>query len=245
MKNKNTCGTDCSRDMIQQWFSEGKEIPSELLLSCDTCFKEYVACEAAVVALFPSYSLLADSGSREEIYESLDIAKAESLIGEEKGHELPEFLKNYTNENLTLPEKKDHLLVRISAKGIQVIHSLLDSLRIAETVNLLPSLRSSVDTIPSDHSSVIFEETVSEDQTFYYQLIKENSDDVYLSVKAESGHPGSFKQVNLRKDGRFILSSMVSPDGIASFSGLKAGNYTIEFQGDSQSKSFDLCILIG
>lgn len=245
MKKSNTCGTNCSKELITQWFSEGKEIPSDLLLSCQDCFLEYVSCEAAIVALFPDYTLIEDQGKMDSLYETLDLAKAERLIGGEKGHDLPDFLHHYTNENLTLPEKKDHLLVRISSKGIQVIHSLLGSLRIVETVNLLPSLRSSLDTITDDHSSVIFEETVSDDQTFYYQLIKENTDDVYLSVKAESGRNGSFKQVNLRKDGRFILSNKVTPEGIASFSGLKAGNYTIEFQGDTQSKSFDLCILVG
>jgi hypothetical protein len=245
MQKANTCGRNCSKDLIRQWFSEGKEIPGELLLSCETCFNEYVSFEEAVVSLFPEHALISNSGILDDFYESLDLAKAETTIGMGKGQELPAFLKHYTEENLTLSEKKDQLLVRLSNKGIQVINCLLETVRITESLSLMPSLRSSADTLSPEHSSVIFEETVANDQTFYYQLIKEDSDDVYLSVKAESGSIGSFHQVNLRKDGRFILSNMIGPDGMASFSGLKAGNYTIEFQGDKLSKSFDLCILVG
>ncbi len=245
MKESKTCKTDCAKASIKQWYAEGKEISTELLLSCDDCFHEFLACEAAVVSLFPENLIHASNGSHSTLYESLDLEKAEKMLGNSKGHYLPDFLKHYTNENLATPEKKNYLLVRLSNKGFQVIQSLIDSVRVVETLNLGSSLRSATDTISEEHSSVIFEETISQDQTFYYQLIKENSEDVYLSVKAETLSGNPFKQVNLRKDGRFILSSMVSPEGSASFSGLKAGNYTIEFQGDIHSKSFDLCILLG
>lgn len=245
MKKAETCKSDCSKEFIKQWYSEGKEIPAELLLSCESCFEEYVACEAAVVSLFPESLIISSSSELSHIYEEIDLAKAERSIGGSAGHDLPDFLKHYTTENLTQPEKKNQLMVRLSAKGFHIIDGILDSVRLVESLNLIPVLRSSVDTLSTDHSSVIFEETVAGGQVFYYQLIKENPEDVYLSVKAESIGEGSFKQVNLRRDGRFILSSLVSPDGVASFSGLKAGNYSIEFQGDTQSKSFDLSILVG
>ncbi|MDZ4724740.1 MAG: hypothetical protein SH817_01180 [Leptospira sp.] len=243
MKKADMCDTDCSKEKIREWFLSGKEISSELLVSCDECFQEFTACEESIVSLFPEHTIVTSSPQFAAFYEELDLAKAEKAMS--VTHELPDFLKHYTSENLALPERKDALLIRLSQKGIQVINSLLETVKVVESMTPMPILRNAVDAMSPDHTSVIFEETVSNDQIFYYQIVKETSDDIYLSVKAQSSIPNLFHQVNLRKDGRFILSSKIAVDGMASFAGLKAGNYTIEFQGDGQAKSFDLSILVG
>ncbi|MCG6140525.1 hypothetical protein EHR01_09650 [Leptospira mtsangambouensis] len=175
--------------------------------------------------------------------ESWDLAKAELTMGKSP-LPLPEFLKEYTRKNLVLPEKKDSLIVRLTQTGVRVIDSLVESLQIKESFEFAPSMRSaSAEVRSGEANSVIFEETTSQNQKFYYQIVKENQGEVYLSVKAE-GTP-AFQQVNLRREGRFILSSKINLEGSASFSGLVPGGYTIEFVGPGQSKSFDLSILVG
>ncbi|MCZ8155991.1 MAG: hypothetical protein O9264_07725 [Leptospira sp.] len=245
MKQVESCGSDCSKSLIRQQFAEGKEIDTALLLSCDACFQEYVTCEEAVISLLPEFGMVLEAHEDPfpSFYEALDLAKAESAL-EGGGYELPGFLKAYTEANLSLPEKKDQLLIRLTNQGMQVIQSFLETVKLTEAFTVMPSYRSP-ETDISGNASVIFQETVSEDQTFYYQIVKETTEEVYLSVKAESRIPGFFHQVNLRKDGRFILSNKIGLDGMASFSNLKAGNYTIEFQGENHPKSFDLSILVG
>lgn len=156
----------------------------------------------------------------------------------------PEYLKEYTRKHLSSPESKDNLIVRLTQSGIRVIDSLVESFQIRESMELAPMMRSaSADVRSESTNSVIFEETTKENQKFYYQIVKENETEVYLSVKAEGS--SGFQQVNLRRDGRFILSNKINLDGSASFSGLTPGSYTIEFVGTNLSKSFDLSILLG
>ncbi|XDD42303.1 hypothetical protein AB3N58_13520 [Leptospira sp. WS60.C2] len=175
--------------------------------------------------------------------EAFVLQKAENTVHKAQ-LPLPEFLKEYTRKNLLTPEAKDSLIIRLTKSGIRVIDSLIESLQIHESLELAPAMRSaSADVRSENTNSVIFEETTKENQKFYYQIVKENAGEVYLSVKAEGG-PG-FQQVNLRRDGRFILSNKINADGSASFSGLIPGSYTIEFVGSNLSKSFDLSILLG
>ncbi|GBF51759.1 hypothetical protein LPTSP4_32970 [Leptospira ryugenii] len=242
MSDKLSCGDNCSWESIQTSFWENKEIPSDVLLGCETCFQRWVEMEEALTSLVSGAGLrLANVDP--SFCESLDLAKAETAM--KTSLELPDFLKEYSNANLGLPERKDSILVRLTDQGIRLVGSLLETIRVQETFSPMPSVRAGQDSLLADPNSVIFEEKVSENQTFYYQLVREDSDDIYLSVKAETPLPGFFHQVNLRKDGRFILSSKINSDGTASFNGLKAGNYKIEFQGDRSSKSFDLSILVG
>ncbi|TGK95665.1 hypothetical protein EHQ30_03245 [Leptospira brenneri] len=215
------------------------EFPSEDELQSHPDLQEaYLYCEEVFFA-----SLRGETVSSHSFAETWDLAKAELTL-KQSPIPLPEFLKEYTRKNLTLPEKKDSLIVRLTQSGIRVIDSLVESLQIKESFEFAPSMRSaSAEVRSGDANSVIFEETTSEDQKFYYQIVKENQGEVYLSVKAE-GTP-VFQQVNLRREGRFILSSKINLEGSASFSGLVPGSYTIEFVGPGQSKSFDLSILLG
>lgn len=175
--------------------------------------------------------------------ETLDIRKAEITL-QQNPLPLPVYLREYTKNNLSLPEKNDNLIVVLSEKGIRLVGSLLKTLSIQENSQLPLAFRSAQTDAPDDvTNSVIFQETTAEDQKFYYQIVKENKNEVYLSVKAEA--EPIFQQVNLRRDGRFILTGKINHDGSASFSGLAPGNYTIEFIGNGISKSFDLSILVG
>ncbi|TGN18901.1 hypothetical protein [Leptospira idonii] len=242
---KNAEKQDRDPNQIRELFFSEKEIPWEQVFESEENLKEFMACEETLVALFEQNSTFFEKDAYFAFRETLDIAKAELLLDGKHGHPLPDFLKHYTETNLAAPEKKDTLIVRLSQKGIQLIDSLLESVKIQESFDLAPVLRASADTIPQDTNSVIFEETTAENQRFYYQIVKETPEEVYLSVKAETNQEGRFHQVNLRKDGRFILSSKISLEGTASFSGLKPGNYSIEFLGNGKSKSFDLSVLVG
>ncbi|MCT8334698.1 hypothetical protein NUH30_13520 [Leptospira sp. 85282-16] len=225
-------------ELAREIFIRG-EIPSEGELQNHPNLQEaFLSCEEAFFA-----SLRKEVVSDHPFSESLDLAKAEIVMAKAP-LPLPEFLKEYTRQNLILPEKKDSLIVRLTQSGIRVIDSLVESLQIRESLEFAPSMRSaSAEVRSGDANAVIFEETTNENQKFYYQIVKENQSEVYLSVKAE-GTP-AFQQVNLRREGRFILSSKISLEGSASFSGLVPGSYTIEFVGPGQSKSFDLSILVG
>ncbi|MCW7491042.1 hypothetical protein ND861_00105 [Leptospira sp. 2 VSF19] len=225
-------------ELAREIFVRG-EYPSEVELQNHPRLQEaFWFCEEAFFA-----SLREEMVSAQPFAESLDLAKAEIAMTKAP-LPLPEFLKEYTRHNLILPEKRDSLIVRLTQSGVRVIDSLVESLQIRGSFEFAPSMRSaSAEVSSGDANAVIFEETTSENQKFYYQIVKENQGEVYLSVKAE-GTP-AFQQVNLRREGRFILSSKISLEGSASFSGLVPGSYTIEFVGPGRSKSFDLSILVG
>ncbi|TGL56884.1 hypothetical protein [Leptospira jelokensis] len=227
-----------SLELARDLFLKG-EFPSEALLQDHPdLWDAYSFCEESFFA-----ALRLETMVDHPLAEAFALQKAENTV-HRSPLALPEFLKEYTKKNLTAPEKKDNLIIRLSQSGIRVIDSLISSLQIRESLEFAPAMRSaSTDVRSNDTNSVIFEETTKENQKFYYQIVKENEGEVYLSVKAE-GVTG-FQQVNLRRDGRFILSNKINLDGSASFSGLIPGSYTIEFVGPNHSKSFDLSILLG
>ncbi|MDF3820406.1 hypothetical protein P3G55_10870 [Leptospira sp. 96542] len=226
------------QELAASFFVRGEYPDEESLLANPGLSEAFLRCEEAFF-----HTLQAEPVGSDPFSEEIDQKTSELLWGRSQ-YPLPAFLREYTDKNLGQPQQKDNLILRLNQKGIQVIQSLLESVQIKETWDLAPSLRATTaDALSSESNSVIFEETTNENQKFYYQIVKENQTEVYLSVKAE-GNP-SFQQVNLRRDGRFILSNKVNADGAASFSGLQPGNYTIEFLGSGKSKSFDLSILLG
>lgn len=227
-----------SLEVARELFLKGA-IPSEAeLQDHPDLWDAYLFCEETFFA-----TLREDVMQDHPFAEALALQKAENTVHRAQ-LPFPEFLKVYTRKNLTAPEKKDSLIIRLSKSGIRVIDSLISSLQIRESLDFAPAMRSaSTDVRSNDANSVIFEETTKENQKFYYQIVKENDGEVYLSVKAEGA--SGFQQVNLRRDGRFILSNKINLDGSASFSGLIPGSYTIEFVGPNLSKSFDLSILLG
>ncbi|TGL08504.1 hypothetical protein EHQ43_05555 [Leptospira bouyouniensis] len=227
-----------SLELARDLFLKG-EYPSEAeLQDHPQLWEAYLYCEETFF-----HQLRKEAIKDNSLAERFALQKAESTLHRAQ-LPFPGFLKEYTKNNLNSPEKKDSLIVRLTQSGIRVIDSLIESFQIHESLELAPSLRSASAEVRSDDtSSVIFEETTKENQKFYYQIVKENEGEVYLSVKAEGIH--GFQQVNLRRDGRFILSNKINLDGSASFSGLTPGSYTIEFVGPNHSKSFDLSILLG
>ncbi|MCZ8344681.1 MAG: hypothetical protein O9301_16730 [Leptospira sp.] len=227
--------------------AKAKELAKQLFLDGVFPDESHLAEEPGVLDAFLEweetfFTILRENGPEADS-EALDIRKAETSLNQSP-LPLPAYLREYTKNNLSRPEKEDNLILLLTEKGIRLVGSLLKNLSISETSQLPLAVRSTSTDAPDDvRNSVIFEETTAEDQKFCYQIVKENKNEVYLSVKAEA--EPTFQQVNLRREGRFILTGKINQDGSASFSGLAPGNYTIEFIGNGISKSFDLSILVG
>jgi len=230
------CAPECKIQRVLESLAQGEAIPHEDLLACETCAKAYWEQEEALVSLVHTQPF-----EGHPFQEELDLAKAASSL-DKAPYPLPEYLRRYTESQLHTPEKKNSLVIKIQEKGLAIARALLDPRIFSESLSLTPVLRS-VNPI-QEESYVLFEEKVSRDQSFFYQIVKERNDEIYLSVRTEmSGSKIPFQQVTLKRDGRFLLSHRVSEDGGASFSGLKEGNYTIQFVNEEGSKEFDLIIL--
>jgi hypothetical protein len=186
------------------------------------------------------------SESIQKFQESIDIETAEIRLTEGSKIPLPDYLARYTEANLDKPERKQSLVVRLSQAGIQFFESMKMGLNLEPTLSLSPELRSAVAAHQTSNETgfVVFEEKVQDGQKFYYQLVKETPKEIFMSVKIDSKSPQDFRQVILRKDGRFILSNKINPDGVVSFSGLKEGAYSVEFLGESQNKVVDLYLIV-
>lgn len=175
--------------------------------------------------------------------------KAEKELSGGNLAELPDFLKRYTELNLSKPERKSSLVVRLSQAGIQVFNSLKEGLNLQPNFALSPELRSAaaaaVPATSNDAGFVVFEEKIQNGQKFYYQMVRETPKEVFLSIKMESTTSDSdYRQVILRRDGRFMLSSKINSEGIVNFSGLHEGAYSVEFMGSNQNKIIDLYLLL-
>lgn len=157
--------------------------------------------------------------------------------------DIPEYLKRYVSLELARKSpSKESIVVKLGKSGARIFESLVESLQINTRVDYAPSMRSALTKDPSEF--VVFEEKVFDNSKFTYQLVQETPETAFLSVKIESPDSDSFQRVNLYKDTRFILSNQFNNEGIANFSGLREGKYTVEFQGKENSKSLDLFILL-
>lgn len=224
------------KNAIEMFLGESKE--EYLSPENQTVLEHLFQLEEMMVSEFSSQTLSVDPFA-----EQLDFRKAE-LVWERDPLPLPEYLRQYVNLHLLEEEPKDRGFLSLTKQGMQAFGTWLDPKAWTIQTNLAPSLRNAgIQADALNHNSVIFEETTRENQKFFYQIVKENDEEVYLSVKADGKHP--FLQVNLKRDGRFILSSKINAEGLANFSGILPGKYTIEFLGPEHSKSFDLSILLG
>jgi len=222
------CGENCQRDLVLE--SILKE--ESWNVDCAICMEDFLRFEETTVQCLLSQDWLDD-----EFSQKLDIRKAMVLNG--KGDlPVPDNLFRYAKNHFNSPEKSNQLVISLKHNGLQVITSLLDASRWVEVVGFPVAFRG---TSLETGQYFVFEEKVDKDLTFFYQIVKEKPGEVYLSVKAYSQEP--FRQVTLKKDGRFLLSLQVSEDGAAHFSGLKVGDYSIEFRNDLTSKSFELAIV--
>ncbi|MCG6169527.1 hypothetical protein LFX25_16945 [Leptospira sp. FAT2] len=181
------------------------------------------------------------NGKFSELQEAIDLQKAD--LSGYLSKEVPEYLKRYvTLELARKAPTKESIVVKLGKSGARIFESLVESLQINTRVDYAPSMRSALTKDPSEF--VVFEEKVLDNSKFTYQLVQETPETAFLSVKIESPDADSFQRVNLYKDTRFILSNQFNNEGIANFSGLREGKYTVEFQGKENSKSLDLFILL-
>ncbi|RHX92371.1 hypothetical protein [Leptospira stimsonii] len=198
--------------------------------------------QAGINSATVSYlSQAAQQGKYSEFQEALDLQKAD--LGGYLTKDVPEYLKRYVTLELARKSpSKESIVVKLGKSGARIFESLVESLQINTRVDYAPSMRSAVTKDPSEF--VVFEEKVLDNSKFTYQLVQETPETAFLSVKIESPDADSFQRVNLYKDTRFILSNQFNNEGIANFSGLREGKYTVEFQGKDHSKSLDLFILL-
>lgn len=172
-------------------------------------------------------------------YEKLDIAKANHSISPSNNKPLPLYLKNFIEADFALQKKQeDNLVIRFGKAGIKLLGSFFEQTEIIPLELAIPSVRNAATTTPQSIS--MLEKT--EQGNLVYQIIQENENEAYLSVKFDPAFVAIYNQVNLRKDNRFIYSSNINSEGIVSFSGLKEGIYNIEFTGKNVSKRFDLSL---
>ncbi|TGL92214.1 hypothetical protein EHQ76_20655 [Leptospira barantonii] len=180
-------------------------------------------------------------GKFSDLQEAIDLQKAD--LSGYLSKEVPEYLRRYVTLELARKSpSKESIVVKLGKSGARIFDSLVESLQINTRVDYAPSMRSAVTKDPSEF--VVFEEKVLDNSKFTYQLVQETPETAFLSVKIESPDADSFQRVNLYKDTRFILSNQFNNEGIANFSGLREGKYTVEFQGKENSKSLDLFILL-
>lgn len=221
-------------------------------LHSDEVFRSITKMEEVILQAINQASGDMDSPSRKDILafrEEVDLAKAEHLLNQTEKKPLPEYLKRYTELNLEKPTRKNSLVVRITQAGIQVFDSLSLGLNLKPSLAISPELRSAVaESIPStsnDAGFVVFEEKIQNGQKFFYQMVRETPKEVFLSIKLDGEESQDlYRQVILRRDGRFILSNKLNSEGIVNFSGLLEGSYSVEFIGGGENKVIDLYLIL-
>jgi len=191
---------------------------------------------------------LTGSSAYTSFREDLDIAKAYMVMREEHLKPVPEYLLRYVDKNITKPEREKSLLVRLAQHGIQVIDSLSLGLALKPMMAFSPELRSAVAASPltsNDAGFIVFEGTLQDGQKLYYQMVRETENEVFLSVKIDGEKSfEKYRQVILKREGRFILSSKINSEGVVNFPSLKEGSYSLEFFSPPQNKVIDLYLMI-
>ena len=216
-------------------FLKGDEKLFDLALENDAHFAELVEIEESLQSAIKHESKkyldsLIEKDSK--FFESLDLAKANVNIP------LPLYLQNYMDADRATQKEADRLVIRFGKAGMKLLGSFFGESLITPLELTIPSVRNSANTIPQSIS--MLEKT--DQGSLVYQVIQENENEAYLSVKFDASFVTLYNQVNLRKDNRFIYSSNINSEGLVSFSGLKEGIYNIEFTGKNISKRFDLSL---
>jgi hypothetical protein len=231
---------DRKESLIELYLREDDRVYS-LAVEEDSCFKELTQLEESVYMVIQQENAryldsLLDADS--PILEALDIAKADSLISESRNVPLPIYLQNYMDADSVTKKEEDRLMIRFGKAGIKLLGTFFHESLITPLELMIAPVRNSMNTIPQSIS--MLEKT--DQGSLVYQVIQENENEAYLSVKFDASFVAIYNQVNLRKDNRFIYSSNINSEGLVSFSGLKEGLYNIEFTGKNISKRFDLSL---
>lgn len=174
------------------------------------------------------------------LLESIDIQKASEAMKPESFIPLPLHLKRYVELELKKEQKqKKSIIIQLFEKGSRLLNSILPEPGMKLVLQPATTVRSQA---VMERSSVKIEETLNDTSTITYQVIKESEEEAYLYVKFDS-NTKEFDHVNLKNRGRLIYSNTLSREGVITFSGLRPGEYNLEFVGLNQSKSIDLEII--
>lgn len=237
------------QELIRKFLEEQENLWAEALEDPES-FRELVRVEETLVrGIYASSDTLVQKMSPpiQDFLEEIDQETAELRMSATPLDPVPDYLLRYRDMNLDKPERKASLVVRLSQAGIQVFESLIEGLQVHSNLATSPGLRSAAaaPATSNDAGFVVFEETVQKGQKFFYQMVRETPEEVFLSIKIDSDRPEEdYRQVILRKDGRFILSNKINSEGIVNFGGLKEGAYSVEFLGRNTNKFVDLYLIV-
>lgn len=241
MNPKNESPKATNQDNLLELFLNENDKVFDLAIEDDKSFVELSQIEETLFSAirFGNDSYLESLTKQDSLLsEALDIAKANKVISDSTNIPLPLYLKNYMESDFVAKKEEDKLVIRFGKAGIKLLGSFFNNSLITPLESTIPAVRNSVNSTPQSIS--MLEKT--EQGSLVYQVIQENENEAYLSVKFDQSFVALYNQVNLRKDNRFIYSSNISSEGLVSFSGLKEGVYNIEFTGKNISKRFDLSL---
>jgi hypothetical protein len=232
---------------VSKIFTENNNEFYEKAIESEDHFETLATVETAIFSYvhYGNEKILSSFAKKEnrEFQESLDLDKA-SLFEKKEKSPLPLYLKNYIELSFkSEPVPRDSLVIRIAKEGLKLASAFFESSQIELIPVTIPSTRSK-DTV--SHAAFSLRESKEMDPSsgILYQVIQENKDEAYLCINFSELPEKYYKQVNLRKNNRFIFSSQIDERGIVSFSGLKEGKYNVEFVGSDSAKIIDLTILV-
>ncbi len=237
---------ECISDHIEEIFANDLEMAYEKAMDCEKCFEKLASIETSLFLAFKeSYHNYSHDLNKNDEYsyfqEELDIQKANHAMNNGEEFELPIYIQKYIESSFQYKKQaKDSITVKLGKQGLKLINSIFGDAIIPQLPQVVPAFRTAA--LLDNSSCITLQERTNDNNQFIYQIIRENPDEVYLSIKFDNSSPKNYDHVNLKKNNRFVFSSTVSRDGIVTFSGLKEGAYHIEFVGKYDRKAFDLSI---
>ncbi|MCB1190408.1 MAG: hypothetical protein H7A23_22055 [Leptospiraceae bacterium] len=237
---------ECVSDNLEEIFINNPEVAYEKAMNCEKCFEKLALIEKSLFLAFKEshhkYSNdWSEGGEYSSFQEELDLQKADRAMHNGEEYDLPVYLQKYMESSFQYKKQaKDSITVKLGKQGLKLINSIFGDAIIPQIPQVVPAFRTAA--LLDNSSCITLQERTNDNNQFIYQIIRENPDEVYLSIKFDNSSPKNYDHVNLKKNNRFVFSSTVNRDGIVTFSGLKEGAYHIEFVGKYDSKAFDLSI---
>lgn len=144
---------------------------------------------------------------------------------------VPEVLRNVVRRSLeTQKQAPPSLVVRVLGDTLEVLKSSFQNVALQNSEAL--AVRSSATTAPRERTDKYeLRQVVSVDLTIFYEILRENGNEVMLRIHLEPEPPHC--RVNLLQNGRKVTSlNYVRGTGGITFQRLAAGSYKIEIKGD-------------
>jgi len=240
MKENGKENTHCGH--IQNHFEEDFEL-NENSIHCDSCFESLLEKEIIITSIIKDEidgNLLSKNHKTFSDFTSqIDNDKYDLVSQKLNKIPLPEFLKNYINLNLNNKKEieRDTIVVRIFKEGARLLHTAFSKSNINIQRNILPNIRNG-----ESPTYISIRENTNKGLDLVYNVMRENEKEAYLSIDFKN-NPFHYNQVNIKKNNRFIYSKKIDNSAIVSFSGLKTGDYSVEFSGSHYSKLIYITIL--